>query len=184
MHQLPAAKSDVVWVEALLIVAFMIPLSQFRRLSCGKCRLRLLCSVPSTTFCTARPFAGALRYAGSPLMLAIWALPFSPEVAASQHLLRGFLILGVVPVLDYFWCYSCKRVMQADLPICTVWTLGTSCSVLHYSFPDMWLARWTVVTLPHGLVTTVGCDLDCSQVHISFDMPLLLQLQAQHADVW
>ena len=48
----------------------------------------------------------------------------------------------------------------------------------------MWLARWTVVTLPHSLDVAVRLDFDCSQVHVSEAMPLLLQHWLQHADAW
>ena len=41
MHQLLAAKSSVIWVEAVGIISFIVPLSQLSRLSFGKGGLRL-----------------------------------------------------------------------------------------------------------------------------------------------
>lgn len=42
----------------------------------------------------------------------------------------------------------------------------------------------TLVALPHSLDVTVWSDLDQPQMNVLVDMPLLLQLGIQHADMW
>ena len=48
----------------------------------------------------------------------------------------------------------------------------------------MRLPSWTLVTLPNSLDTTIWLDPDCTQVHVTLNIPLLLQLWAELADVW
>ena len=87
MHLLLAAKSDAVWVDLLSIISLIVPLGQAGRLSLQKCGLRLDDFVCSAALGTTRPCAGAHENGGLPLRFARWALPLSPEAAASQHLL-------------------------------------------------------------------------------------------------
>ena len=48
----------------------------------------------------------------------------------------------------------------------------------------MWLPSWALVAFPHSLEVTVWSDLDWPQMHVLVNMPLLLQLRTQHADIW
>ena len=50
MHHLVAAKSDLVWIELLLIIALRVPRNQASRLSFSIWGLRLLASVFDTAF--------------------------------------------------------------------------------------------------------------------------------------
>ena len=115
MNQLVAAKSNVVWKEALCVIALMVPLSQLGRLSFSKCRLWLLLSLECRTFGTTCPMAGSPTNSRLPFPLASWALPLSPEVAARQHLLWHVLILAVVPELSHARRYGSKRVVHTSL---------------------------------------------------------------------
>ena len=75
--------------------------------------------------------------------------------------------------------------MQAKQLIAAVWALGAYLrSVGHFCCPDMWLPSWTLVTLPNSLDATIWLDLDCTQVHVPVNVPLLLQFWAEHADIW
>ena len=66
-----------------------------------------------------------------------------------------------------------------------VWALGASLrSVVHSCCPDMRLPKWALVALPYSPDGAVQIDLDWTHVPIPVEVPMLLQLRAQLADVW
>ena len=86
-----------------------------------------------------------------PFPIALWTFPLSPEVAASQHLLWGFWVLVVVPLLGNIRCCGGKRVVQANQPVGAVWALAASCCpAAHKYCPDVQLLSWAHVALPHN----------------------------------
>ena len=121
---------------------------------------------------------------GLPFPVASWALPLSPRVAASHHLIWCLLILAVVPVVSHIRCYGGKGVVQAHPPVAAEWALHTMRSAEYVCCPDVWLSCWTLTALPHCLEVTSWRDLLCTQVQVSVDVPLLLQLWTEQADVW
>ena len=48
----------------------------------------------------------------------------------------------------------------------------------------MRLPGWAFFALPHSLDATLWLDLACTQVQIPLDIPLLLQLWTEQADIW
>ena len=48
----------------------------------------------------------------------------------------------------------------------------------------MWMAVWTLITLPLHLQVAMRFDYDVAQVGIGFVVPLQLQRLVENADVW
>ena len=75
--------------------------------------------------------------------------------------------------------------MQADQLIGAIWARCDSVrSVYNACSPDVRLSSWALVTLPHGPDVTLRLECDWPQVHVSLNIPLMLQFWAEHADVW
>ena len=184
MHWLAAAKSDLLWVNAVYLIALIVPLRQAGRLSFSKCGLRMIDFLCLTALGTTGPGKDTLCNRCLPFPLANRALPFSPKAAASHHLLWCLFILAVAPVLSYIRCYGSKGVVHAHPFITAEGAACASCSALNRCCPDVWLSSWAIVALPHSLLVTVRLDLDWTQVAAPVGMPLLLQLRAQQTDVW
>ncbi len=146
MHQLFAAKSGVLWMNAVLEVALSVPFKQQRVLRCFKRWLTVFVSNRTNSIAsrTTTVIAHALRNLTLPLVAAYWTRPLSPEVTASKRLLRCFSVLVLIPVLDLSRCLSSQRAVLAYLSAFTIWAFGASCAVMHKSFPDMRASCWTV----------------------------------------
>ena len=185
MHTLAAAKGDLVWIQALCLVALVVPLTQLCRLSLSKGGLRPLVSLTawSTALGTTAPCMHPSCNTRLPFKFASWAFPMNLGVAASQHLLWCFHIFAMVPEFSNVGRYSSQRIVQAQQPVAAVGALCTRRSLGHTCCPDVGLPGWASVTLPHNLQVAVGLDLDCSKVHVASNMPLLSQLWTQQADV-
>ncbi len=165
MHQLSAAKGDVIRVNAFFWVALIVPFEQQRVLHCFKCWLLVFvsntrCSAASrTSTVILHTFANY----SLPLMAADWTLPLSSEATASQRLFRCLGILVKVPVLCLSWCLGSNRVVLTDSFPLAVWAFGASCAVTHTCLPDMRASCWTVGARPHDFQVAVWLDLDAAK---------------------
>ena len=111
MHQLSAAKSGVLWVNAICSIALIVPFKQQLMLRCFKCWLLGSPSNFATATRTSAVFLHTLCNLSLPLVVACWAFPRSAEVSASKRLLRCLGILVMVPISGLPWCLGSKRIV-------------------------------------------------------------------------
>ena len=144
VYKLAAPQGCVVRIHTLQGIALMVPFKQQCMLLFLKCWLLgvLHVAIPATR--APRVALNPGHYLSLPLMLAVWTFPVSPKVAASKSLLRCADIFAVIPVSCYGGCFGGKRVVLAQLPALTVWTVSAFGLTLYYCFPDMRTACWTV----------------------------------------
>ncbi len=146
MHQLFAAKSSSLGINAAFRVALSVPLQQQWVLRCLKC---WLCKpISSRVTSTALRTTGIIQHTrcnlSLPLMAACGALPLSPVITASKRLLRCLGILVTIPVLCLPRCLSSKRVVLTHCFPLTIWAFGASCAATDSCLPDMRASCWTV----------------------------------------
>ena len=146
MHQLLAAKSGVLWMNAVLEVALSVPFKQQWVLRCFQ---RWLCVRASnrTSPSTSRAItviSHTLRNLTLPVVAACWALPLSPETTTSKDLFWCLGILVMIPVLCLSWCLSSKRAVLAHPSAFAIWAVGASCAFTQRHFPNMRISCWTL----------------------------------------
>jgi len=107
VHQLLAAKSGVLWMDAVLEVALSVPFKQQWVLRCFKRWLFVSANALRATTIILHTLCNLAL----PLVVACWALSLGPEVTASKRLLRCLGILVMVPVSCLSWCLGSKRVV-------------------------------------------------------------------------
>ena len=145
MHQLLTAEGSSVGMNAICIIALIVPFKQQLMLCCFKCGV---CVFPSDSFALAARTSPVVNHTlcnlSLPLMAADRALPLSPEVTACKHLLRCLGILVLIPELDLSRCFGSKRAVLAQSPPFTVWASAAYCAQGNTCRPDMRVSGWTV----------------------------------------
>ncbi len=146
VHQLLAAKSGVLWMDAVLEVALSVPFKQQWVLRCFKRWLFVHVSNRSSLFASRATtvISHTLRNLTLPLVAACWALPLCPEATTSKHLLWCLGILVMIPISCLSRCLSSERAVLAHLSAFTIWAFGASCAFMHRRFPDVRASCWTV----------------------------------------
>ena len=134
MHEFVAAKGVVVGMNAICSTALIVPLTQQvtdRQLRCFK--RGLLCFLSKSLLNAKRTSAVVLhtvRDLSLSPVAAGWALPLSPEVTASKHLLRCLGVFFLIPVLELAWSFGSERVVLAYLSAFTKWAFGALCAIV------------------------------------------------------
>ena len=146
MYKLVALECSVMRIYAILSIALVIPLTQQGVLLFLKSWLLGVIPVTAAVLRASTVIQYTVSYLSLPLITAVWTLPVSPEVAASNCLLRCFGILVVIPISCLLGCFGGKRVVLAHPSAVTIWALSAVCPTLHRCCPDMRAACWTVGT--------------------------------------
>ena len=106
VHQLSAAKGGGAGVNVIYSIALIVPFKQQLVLRFFKRWLDCSPSKFTTATRTSAVLLHTPRDLSLPLVAAFWALPLSPELSASKHLLRCLGVLVTVPVLQLAWCFA------------------------------------------------------------------------------
>jgi len=186
MHQLSAAKGDVLGMNVVLGVALIVPFHQRWELHCFKRRVctHVSTGINSAALRTTTIVPHTLCNLALPLMAANWTLPLSAETTASKSLLRCLGIFPLIQVSCLSRCLGGQRAVPTQYFPLTKWAFGASCAVIHSRLPNMRVSCWTVGARPFDLQAAVWLDLDAAKQSIVVWVPLLLQLGPELTDVW